>query len=67
MFAQYLFLSRVQFIPDERINNPKAAKAACHEYMISRCSFRYRVAGDATEARDLEKSLKAELKPTLNP
>jgi hypothetical protein len=28
MFAQYLFLSRVQFIPDERINNPKAAKAA---------------------------------------
>jgi predicted GIY-YIG superfamily endonuclease len=29
MFAQYLFLARVQFIPKERITHPRDAKAAC--------------------------------------
>ena len=33
MFAQYLFLARVQFIPEERITHPRAAKAACHDYI----------------------------------
>ena len=67
MFAQYLFLARVQFIPEERITHPRDAKAACHKYIIDRCSFRYAVAGDGAEARKLEDRLKMELKPTLNP
>ena len=67
MFAQYLFLARVQFIPEERITHPRDAKAACHKYMVDRCSFRYCVTDDGIEARELENKLKAELKPTLNP
>ena len=67
MFAQYLFLARVQFVPHERITHPRDAKAACHGYIVERCSFRYFVTEDAVQARDLETRLKADLKPTLNP
>jgi excinuclease UvrABC nuclease subunit len=67
MFAQYLFLARVQFIPSERITHPRDAKMACREYIRERCSFQYLVATDGAEARDLENRLKDDLKPTLNP
>lgn len=67
MFAQYLFLSRVQFASDERIRHPKQAKAACQGYLASRCAFRFAVVADAAEARSLERLLKNELKPALNP
>ncbi len=67
MFAQYLFLARVQFESPDRITHPRDAKAACHSYIVERCLFRYRVAEDGKEARDLENQLKATLKPTLNP
>src|SRR5262245_28188096 len=40
-FAQYLFLARVQFLSEERITHPRAAKAACRAYILERCSFRY--------------------------
>src|SRR5262249_16205591 len=43
MFAQYLFLARVQFISAERTTHPRAAKSACGAYIAERCSFRYRV------------------------
>jgi hypothetical protein len=66
MFAQYLFLSRVQFVARERVTHPRAAKAACRAYVLKRCSFRYRVMGNAGEARALENSLKRQLKPALN-
>jgi excinuclease UvrABC nuclease subunit len=67
MFAQYLFLDRVQFVPERRITNPREAKAACHEYIVSRCSFRFLATSSGVEARELEERLKAELAPTLNP
>mgnify|MGYP001029094762 CR=1 FL=1 len=67
MFAQYLFLARVQFLPATRITHPREAKAACQAYIAERCSFRYRVTADGAEARRLEAHLKTELKPTLNP
>ena len=67
MFAQYLFLARVQFSSRNRITHPRDAKAACHRYIVDRCSFRYRVAGDGRQARQLETELKSELRPTLNP
>ena len=67
MFAQYLFLARVQFLSGDRITHPRDAKAACHEYIIDRCAFRYRVAEDGKRARALEGQLKTELSPTLNP
>ena len=67
MFAQYLFLARVQFESPDRITHPRDAKAACHSYIVERCLFRYRIAEDGKEARDLENQLKATLKPTLNP
>ena len=67
MFAQYLFLARVQFIPEDRITHPRDAKAACHAYITERCSFRYGVTADGAEARKLENQLKATLKPVLNP
>ena len=41
MFAQYLFLSRVQFVVDERVTHPRAAKVACRAYILERCAFRY--------------------------
>jgi hypothetical protein len=67
MFAQYLFLARVQFIPKDRITHPRDAKAACHRYIMERCSFRYSTTRDSDEARAVEQRLKEELKPVLNP
>ena len=67
MFAQYLFLARVQFLSHERITHPRDAKAACHRYIVDRCSFRYRATKDGKRARDLERELKTEMKPALNP
>ena len=67
MFAQYLFLARVQFISGERITHPRDAKTACHKYIVDRCSFRYCVTEDGKQARALESKLKTELEPTLNP
>ena len=66
MFAQYLFLARVQFIPEERITHPRDAKAACHQYITERCSFRYVTTTDGAAARALEDRLKVELAPALN-
>lgn len=67
MFAQYLFLARVQFTREERCRHPNEAKAACREYIRERCSFSFITAADGAEARDLEKRLKQELRPSLNP
>ena len=67
MFAQYLFLARVQFASSKRITHPRDAKAACHKYIVQRCSFRYLVTDDAAQAREVEARLKTELKPELNP
>src|SRR4051794_16109530 len=66
MFAQYLFLARVQFQSVERITHPRAAKAACRAYILERCWFRYLAVGTAAEARSLEAKLKIELAPALN-
>ncbi len=66
MFAQYLFLARVQFLSKERITHPRQAKAACHTYIRERCSFRYSVLSDAAHARALETQLKRDLKPAFN-
>ncbi len=67
MFALYLFLARVQFISRDRITHPRDAKAACHQYITERCSFRHQVSGNAARARELENELKSRLKPALNP
>jgi predicted GIY-YIG superfamily endonuclease len=67
MFAQYLFLARVQFLREERCRHPNQAKAACREYIRERCSFSFITAADGAEARDLERRLKQELRPSLNP
>jgi predicted GIY-YIG superfamily endonuclease len=67
MFAQYLFLARVQFLTKDRITHPRDAKAACRNYIAERCSFAFLAAEDASAARDLENKLKLELKPALNP
>ena len=67
MFAQYLFLARVQFLTEDRITHPRDAKAACRTYIAERCSFVFLAADDAPVARDLENRLKLELKPALNP
>ena len=67
MFAQYLFLARVQFLAEERISHPREAKAACRDYIRERCSYRYLVAPSGKEAGELENRLKAELKPALSP
>jgi excinuclease UvrABC nuclease subunit len=67
MFAQYLFLARIQPTSSGQITHPRDAQRACRDYIASRCSFRYGVTEDAAQARQLEKELKAELKPTLNP
>jgi hypothetical protein len=57
MFAQYLFLSRVQFVSDERITHPRATKAACRAYIAERCSFQFLAATNGAEARALEEQL----------
>ncbi len=67
MFAQYLFLDRVQFIPEKRITRPRDAKAACQEYIAERCSFRYVATPTGAEARELEGRLRREMRPSLNP
>ena len=67
MFAQYLFLARVQFLPEERITHPRTAKAACHQYIVDRCSFRFVGTPSGAAARNLEVKLKCALRPTLNP
>jgi hypothetical protein len=66
MFAQYLFLAKVQFEVPERITHPRAAKDACRAYILERCSFRHRSLTSAGEARALEGELKRNLKPTRN-
>jgi excinuclease UvrABC nuclease subunit len=67
MFAQYLFLARVQFLTEPRISHPRDAKAACRAYIEERCHFQYKVASSGAEARELERRLKQELNPKLNP
>jgi len=71
MFAQYLFLARVQFEVPDRIKNPivhpRDAKSACHKYIVDRCSFWYEVTKNGATARIRERDLKVELKPKLNP
>jgi excinuclease UvrABC nuclease subunit len=67
MFAQYLFLARVQFVGDERIRHPVEAQKACRAYVRERCGFRFITASDGAEASALERQLKAELRPALNP
>lgn len=66
MFAQYLFLARVQFVPAQRITHPREAKSACQRYIRERCSFQYLSTDGAAQARELEKVLQSELKPALN-
>jgi hypothetical protein len=66
MFAQYLFLARVQFLATERITHPRDSKAACQKYIRERCSFRCRPLQSGNEARVLEDRLKRELRPALN-
>lgn len=66
MFAQYLFLDRVQFVPEERIRHPREAKRAVQAYVRERCSFRFRVCLDGREARELEREWKRTLAPSLN-
>ena|SRR5437867_929202 len=66
MLAQYLFLDRVQFLGDQRIRHPNEAKAACRAYLNDRCSFRFSVTSDGAQAREMERHLKANLKPALN-
>jgi hypothetical protein len=67
MFAQYLFLARVQFLSDERIKHPKDAQSACRAYIRERCAFRFVAADNGAQAREFEQALKRELRPALNP
>ena len=66
MFAQYLFLARVQFMTPDRVAHPRDAKAACRAYIQERCSLRYRSFSSAAEARLVEVNLKQKLSPALN-
>jgi len=65
MFAQYLFLARVQFASEQRITHPRAAKTACRNYILARCSFRYVALSTPPEARSLES--KAEKRTSTDP
>lgn len=67
MFAQYLFLDRVQFVSEERITRPENAKIACHAYVTGRCSFRFVTTETGEQARELEQRFRVELRPTFNP
>jgi excinuclease UvrABC nuclease subunit len=67
MFAQYLFLARVQQEHEPRIVHPRPAKAACRAWIAERCSFRFMETASGAEARALEIELKRKLKPVLNP
>lgn len=66
MFAQYLFLARVQFQSKTRITHPRDAKTANQRYISKRCSFRFVATVDGAEARALEEQLRQELEPALN-
>jgi len=66
MFAQYLFLARVQFATSERIAHPRDPKAACKGYIHERCSFRFRSFSSPVDARLVEADLKRRLSPALN-
>ncbi|MEQ8278792.1 MAG: hypothetical protein RMA76_29840 [Deltaproteobacteria bacterium] len=66
MFAQYLFLARVQFVPAERITHPRAAKVACRRYIDDHCAFRWVVADSGAAARLLERELRVSLRPVFN-
>jgi excinuclease UvrABC nuclease subunit len=66
MFAQYLYLARVQLLSNDRITHPRDAKRECRKYIAERCSFQYKATQDAAEARNLETRLKAQLRPLLN-
>ena len=66
MFAQYLFLARAQFVPQERVTHPREAKKACQDYLRERCAFAYAVTDDGSTARSLENHLKRDLQPSLN-
>jgi len=67
MFAQYLFLARVQFLPPDRIVHPLQAQSACQKYISERCSFQWKATIDASDASNLERRLRTALKPALNP
>ena len=67
MFAQYLFLARVQFTASEPVTHPRAAKNLCRQYIRERCSFCFIVTESGTRARELEVELKQTLRPALNP
>lgn len=67
MFAQYLFLAKVQFLSSERIIHPRQAKEACRRYTAERCAFQYCIADSASHARSVESHLRRTLRPTLNP
>lgn len=67
MFAQYLFLGRVQFLGPEPLRHPTAAQAACRAYIRERCAFRFAISANGAAARLLEQQLKQELRPVLNP
>jgi hypothetical protein len=66
MFAQYLFLARVQFATAERARHPREPKAACRSYISARCTSHYKVLPSSVEARALEATLKHQLRPALN-
>ena len=66
MFAQYLFLARVQFTVAERVTHPMQAKALCQNYIRENCWLSWRVCESASEARALEATLKQSLRPVLN-
>lgn len=66
MFAQYLFLARVQFLPETPITHPRDANRACRAYIRERCLFAYCVTADGAEAMLAERALKAALQPALN-
>lgn len=67
MFAQYLYLARVQFLQPAPIRHPRDAKRACQSYIRDRCAFQFAATADADEARRLEVLLKEGLRPALNP
>ena len=66
MFAQYLFLARVQFTVAEPVTHPNKAKALCQRYIRERCFFSWRVLPSPDDARALENHLKQSLRPALN-
>ena len=61
MFAQYLFLTRVQFGSNEPIVHPREAKAACRAYIDERYSFGNLATETVVEASEREEQLEAEL------